>query len=105
MYLPSSAERALKDLGNEVRLARKRRRWTIAELASKMGVSAPTVIGVEQGQPTVGMGILFSALWILGLEKELFTLSHPEDRVGQELVNRQLPKKIRHSSRKISNDF
>jgi len=105
MYLTSSAEQALKDLGNEMRLARKRRRWTIAELASKMGVSAPTVIGMEQGQPTIGMGILFSALWILGLEKELSILSHPNDRVGQELANRRLPKKIRHSPRKLNNDF
>jgi transcriptional regulator with XRE-family HTH domain len=105
MFLPSSAEQALKDLGNEVRLARKRRQWTISDLASKMGVSAPTVIAIEQGQPTVGMGILFSALWILGLEKELSMLSYPDDRVGLELANRRLPKKVRHAVRKVDNDF
>jgi transcriptional regulator with XRE-family HTH domain len=105
MYLPSSAEQALKDLGNQIRLARKRRQWTVSELASKMSVSAPTVMAIEHGQPTVGMGILFSALWILGLEKELFKLSHPDDQVGLELMNRRLPKRIRQSIRKTDNDF
>lgn len=105
MYLPSSAEQALKTLGEQIRMARKRRQWTISELASKMGVSAPTVISVEHGQPTVSMGILFSAMWILGLEKELSLLAHPEDKLGIELVNRRLPKKIRHATRKLDNDF
>ncbi len=105
MYLPSSAQMALTALGAEIRLARKRRKWTIAELATKMGVSSPTVIALEKGQSTVSMGIVFSALWILGLEKELSLLSHPEDKVGFELLNRRLPKKVRHSTRKIDNEF
>jgi len=104
MYLPSSAEEALKTLGNEIRLARKRRRWTIADLASKMGVSAPTVIAIEKGHSTVSMGVVFSALWILGLEKELSVLSQPEDRVGKELTDSRLPQKIRHP-RDLDNDF
>jgi transcriptional regulator with XRE-family HTH domain len=105
MYLPSSAHEALKNLGSEIRFARKRRSWTIAELASKMGVSAPTVIALEKGQPTVSMGIVFSALWILGLEKDLSLLSHPRDQIGIELLNRKLPKRVRHSTRKLDNEF
>jgi transcriptional regulator with XRE-family HTH domain len=105
MYLPSSAQDALKTLGAEIRLARKRRNWTIAELASKMDVSSPTIIALEKGQSTVSMGIVFSALWILGLEKELALLSRPEDKVGFELLNRRLPQKVRHSTRKINNEF
>ncbi len=105
MYLPSSAEQALKALGVEIRLARKRRNWTISELASKMRVSSPTVIDMEKGRPTVGMGILFSALWILGLETELYALSHPKDQAGSELINRRLPKRVRHSGRRLDNDF
>lgn len=105
MYLPSSAEQALKTLGEQIRMARKRRQWTISDLASKMDVSAPTVIAIEKGLPTVSMGILFSAMWTLGLEKELTLLANPEDKIGIELINRRLPKKIRHTTKKLDNDF
>jgi transcriptional regulator with XRE-family HTH domain len=105
MYLPSSAQEALKTLGSEIKLARKRRSWTIADLASKMGVSAPTVIGLEKGQSTISVGIVFSALWILGLEKDLSLLSQPRDQVGFELQDRKLPKRVRHSTRKLNNEF
>ena len=105
MYLPSSAEQSLKALGEQIKLARKRRQWTISEMASKMDVSVPTVIAIEQGLPTVGTGILFSAMWLLGLEKELSLISSPEDKIGIELINRRLPKKVRHATRKLDNDF
>jgi len=105
MYLPSSAKETLRHLGEEIKLARKRRNWTIADLASKMEVSSPTVIALEKGQPTVGIGIVFSALWLLGLEKELSTLSEFKDAPGVELMNRRLPQKIRHKKRDLNNDF
>lgn len=105
MYFPNSAKEALLHLGEEIRLARKRRNWTIADLASKMEVSPPTVIALEKGQPTVSIGIAFSALWLLGLEKELSTLSEFNDVEGMELLNRRLPKKIRHKKRDLNNDF
>lgn len=105
MYLPSSAQQALKALGGQIQLARKRRNWTIADLAGKMGVSSPTVIALEKGLPTVGLGIVFSSLWILGLEKEISRFSSIDDKAGQELLNRRLPKKIRHSTKGLNNDF
>ena len=94
MILPRTAQESLKSLGHEIRYARKRRRWTIKEFAAKMGVSSPTVMSLENGNPTVSIGIVFSAFWILGLEKELSSFSNPNDRIGMELLNRQLPKKI-----------
>ena len=103
MYLPSSAEQTLKSLGHQIQLARKRRQWTIADLAQKVGVSAPTIIALEKGLPTVSLGIAFSVLWILGLEKELEFLSHFDDPKGQELSNRRFPKRIRYT--KFDNDF
>lgn len=105
MYLPNSAQTTLNRLGEEIRLARKRRQWTIAELAKKMEVSAPTIIALEKGQPTVGIGILFSALWTLGLDKELTTISQYKDEAGMKLMSQRLPKKIRHKKRGLNNDF
>jgi transcriptional regulator with XRE-family HTH domain len=105
MYTPSKAKEALAQLGEQIRMARKRRQWTIAELAKKIGVSSPTLIALEKGEPTVSVGVLVSALWTLGLETELRNLANPNDIEGIKLMNSRLPKKIRTSKRTLDNDF
>lgn len=105
MYTPSKAKEALAQLGEQIRMARKRRQWTIAELAKKIGVSSPTLIALEKGEPTVSVGVLVSTLWTLGLETELRNLANPNDIEGIKLMNSRLPKKIRTSKRNLDNDF
>jgi DNA-binding XRE family transcriptional regulator len=105
MYTPSKAKEALAQLGEQLRMARKRRQWTIAELARKIGVSSPTIIALEKGEPTVSVGVLVSTLWTLGLETELRNLANPNDIEGIKLMNTRLPKKIRTSKRTLDNDF
>lgn len=105
MHIPHKAKDALQDIGSQIRLARKRRRWTIAELAQKVGISPPTVIALEKGQPTVSTGVLVSVLWVLGLEKELQTLTHPTDVEGIKLANNRLPQRVRISKKDLDNDF
>ncbi len=105
MYLPSKAKDALKNLGLQIKFARKRRLLTIADLAGKIKVSAPTIIALEKGQPTVGLGVLASALWILGLENELLLISNPDDIEGQKLMTSRLPQKIKIQKRNLDNDF
>lgn len=105
MYTPSKAKEALAQLGEQIRMARKRRQWTIAELAKKIGVSSPTLMALEKGEPTVSVGVLVSTLWTLGLETELRNLANPNDIEGIKLMNTRLPKKIRTSKRTLDNDF
>ncbi len=105
MYTPFKAKEALRELGGQIRLARKRRLWTIADLAKKMRVSAPTLMALEKGAPTVSTGVLVSALWILGLETEIQALVNHEDKEGIKLMNARLPKKVRTSKRTLDNDF
>ncbi len=104
MYLPSSAQTSLQKLGESIRIARKRRAWTIADLASKMDVSAPTVMALEKGHSTVSLGVLCSALWMLGLDQELQKLASPQDLKGIDIANSRLPKRVR-PTRKLDNDF
>ncbi len=105
MYTPRKAKEALVQLGEQIRLARKRRRWTIAELAKKIGVSSPTIIALEKGEPTVSVGVLVSTLWTLGLETELLNLANPNDIEGIKMMNTRLPKKIRTRKWTLVNDF
>ncbi len=105
MQIPRKAKEALQFLGVQMRMARKRRFWTIADLAAKVGVSAPTIIALEKGEPTVSAGVLVSALWTLGMEGELVELTTPKDDEGIKLMNNRLPKKIKASKRRLKNDF
>lgn len=54
-------------LGAEVRLARRERRWTVEELAERVGVAHVTIGKVERGDLTVGLGVAFEAAAVVGV--------------------------------------
>lgn len=58
---------AVKLLGAEVRLGRRRRHWTVAELAERVGTSEVTMLKVEHGDPGVRLGIAFEAAALVGV--------------------------------------
>ena len=57
---------ALRLLGDRVRLARRERRWTVEDLAARVGVSPVTIRKVEKGDPTVALGTAFEGCGIGG---------------------------------------
>jgi transcriptional regulator with XRE-family HTH domain len=65
-YSPVTVE-AARLLGARVRLARRERRWTLQELADRVGVTHVTMHKVERGDLTVGLGIAFEAAAVLGV--------------------------------------
>jgi transcriptional regulator with XRE-family HTH domain len=58
---------AARLLGARVRLARRERRWTLQELADRVGVTHVTMRKVERGDLTVGLGVAFEAAAVLGV--------------------------------------
>jgi transcriptional regulator with XRE-family HTH domain len=65
-YTPLTTE-AARLLGSEIELARREHRWTLDELADRIGVSPATMRRIEQGEPTVGLGVAFEAAAIAGV--------------------------------------
>ncbi|HSZ69762.1 MAG TPA: helix-turn-helix transcriptional regulator [Solirubrobacteraceae bacterium] len=65
-YSPATVE-AARLLGTRVRLARRERRWTLQELADRVGVTHVTMRKVERGDLTVGVGVAFEAAAVLGV--------------------------------------
>jgi len=61
------AREAISLLGANVRLGRRQRRWTVAELAERVGVSETTMLKVERGDPGVRLGIAFEAAALVGV--------------------------------------
>ena len=102
-YTPVTVE-ALRLLGSRVRLARRERRWTITELAERVGVSPVTIHKVEKGKPTVALGTAFEAAALVGV-----TLFHDDPiRRGleAEYVRARLavlPAAVRHPP--VDDDF
>jgi len=94
--LPAPLLRALTKLGGDLRVARKRRRISVRQMAERMMVSVDTLVRLEKGDPRVGLGILGSALWALGMHEHLAQLVEPDrDTVGKNLELTRLPKKVR----------
>ena len=58
---------AARLLGRKVALARRERRWTIAELAERVGVSVVTIRKVERGDPTVALGTALETAVLVGV--------------------------------------
>lgn len=77
-HLPPSLARALLQLGANLRLARERRGLSIRSLAAEINVSAPTVINMERGEPTVSIAIYAAALAYYGRLDWLPDLIAPE---------------------------
>ena len=88
--LPPAVAAALARLGEHLALARVRRKQSQREWAQRLGVSVPTLIRLEKGDPGVGAGIVATALWLVGRVAALGELADPQqDRGALELDLRE----------------
>lgn len=83
ILLPSS-ERIIKELGENIRLARKRRRLTLEQVAERADIARSTLGLIEKGVPGVAMSAYLQVLFVLGLEKDLLKVA-ADDPVGRKL--------------------
>lgn len=94
-----SQSRLLRALGQRLREARLRRRFTVTQVAERAAVSRPTLNKVEQGDAAVTMGTYLRVLAVLGLEKDMDLLA-AEDPVGRRLQDAELSVPRRAPKRK-----
>jgi transcriptional regulator with XRE-family HTH domain len=62
---PATAQ-ALRRFGENLAIARVRRKESQRVWAKRLGVSVPTLIRMERGDPGVGAGVYATALWLMG---------------------------------------
>ena len=96
-HYPSAAtRRALRDLGADIREARLRRHLPMSVLADRAFTSRTTLKRIEQGEPSVSIGIYGAVLHALGLLDGMHRSAHlSQDTVGQALVAAELPVRAR----------
>jgi transcriptional regulator with XRE-family HTH domain len=96
---------ALRVLGNQIRLARHARGWTIADLAARIDASRRTIANIESGAATVSIGTVFNAAFTVGVN--LFGLEGPElaraRRQGEDTLA-LLPSKVRKPASREEDD-
>ena len=80
--MPPAAAAALRSLGENLAIARVRRRESQRAWARRLGVSVPTLIRMERGDPGVGVGIYVTALWLMGRVNALAELAAPAQDQG-----------------------
>ena len=94
--LPIPARRALKKLGADISVARRRRGISTALMAERAFTTRPTLVKAERGDPGVSLGIYASILFVLGMTDRLANLVEPaQDPLGMALDEDRLPKRIR----------
>jgi transcriptional regulator with XRE-family HTH domain len=92
--LPIEPSEWIAQLGQRIRIARLRRGWSVADLASKAGINRNTLTALEMGKPGTAVGVCFTVLWALGLDKSLEAVADPDtDLHGKALEASQRPKR------------
>ena len=96
ILLPNT-ERILKTMGEQIKLARLRRKISVDLVAERAGVSRATVWHVEKGEGSVAIGIYAAVLNALnGLDRDLLLVAK-DDELGHKLqdIGLTTPKRIR----------
>lgn len=94
--MPAKVARALKKLGQDISLARRKRQLTAAMMCERAGISKQTYQRTENGDPTVSMGVYAMCLFVLGLDGGLGDLADPRgDDSGLLFDRARVPKRVR----------
>jgi len=89
----------LSGLGENLRLARLRRRFSAELVSERAGMSRTTLRQIERGDPTVSIGAYLNVLQSLGLHKDLALVAQ-DDELGRKLQDAGLPQRIRAPKRR-----
>lgn len=86
--------RILTEVGENIRLARLRRKFSTTLVAERAGISRNTLRAIERGDPAVSLGAYANVLLSLRLEKDLKVIAL-DDELGRKLQDAGLPTRAR----------
>ena len=98
--VPLPVERAIKKLGNDLALARRRRHVSQDSLATRIGASLSTVKRMEKGDVRIPLHFIARALHVFGeLDRLTSLIDTAKDDIGLTLADAQLPQRVRRKTR------
>jgi len=85
----------LCQMGEQIKLARLRRRLSSQLVAERAGISRSTMVEVERGSPSVAIGTYAAVLHALNkMDKDLLLIAK-DDILGRKLQDLELPTRAR----------
>ena len=90
----------MEELGENIKLARLRRKFTSEQVAERSGIARSTLWQIEKGTPSVSIGTYLQVLFVLGLENDFRQLGK-DDELGRKLqdagliIKKRAPKKLK----------
>lgn len=82
-------------MGEQIKLARLRRRLSSQLVAERAGISRSTMVEVERGSPSVAIGTYAAVLHALNkMDKDLLLIAK-DDTLGRKLQDLELPTRAR----------
>ncbi len=79
----------LEAMGENIKLARKRRKLTTIQVSERAGIDRTTLYHIEKGNPSVSLGAYFNVLRVLGLHEDFLKLAS-DDIMGRKLQDIEL---------------
>ena len=79
----------LEQLGENMKLARKRRKLTAIQVSERADIARMTLYQIEKGNPSVAIGAYFNVLRVLGLQDDFLKLAS-DDEFGRKLQDLEL---------------
>ena len=94
MNLLPKEKRILKQLGENLKLARLRRKYTTEMVAERANISRTTLWNLEKGDSKSSISTLLQVLSVFGMEKDILKLAE-DDILGRKLQDAKLTVKKR----------
>jgi transcriptional regulator with XRE-family HTH domain len=82
-------EKILIETGENIKLARLRRKLSAEQVAQRANITRMTLLAIEKGTGGVAISNYAQVLFVLGLEKDLLKLAG-EDPLGKKLQDAKL---------------
>jgi DNA-binding XRE family transcriptional regulator len=82
-------QKVLEQVGENIKLARKRRKLTTIQVSERAGIDRSTLYQIEKGNGSVSMAAYFNTLRVLGLQDDLLKLA-ADDSYGRRLQDLSL---------------
>lgn len=82
-------QKILEQMGENIKLARKRRNLKAIQVSERAGIDRTTLYHIEKGSPRVSLGAYFNVLRVLGLQDDFLKLA-ADDEFGRKLQDLKL---------------
>ena len=87
-------QKILKELGENIKLARLRRKLSADQVSIRANIARKTLWAIENGSSSVSLGAYLQVLFVLGLDKDLLNVAK-DDELGRKLQDSKLITKER----------